>query len=500
MDGTVQSFCHGEFVVEEVLHDGVLLCRQKPLGNRHVVVHINEERSTTEVTHPNICPVLTSKTDNETNRHLNVEAFVGRRTLAELLERLSCCQTYESFVQLASEPMCETDELHEPFTSALAAPTQASFDLPIWIARQLTDALATAHEKGVRHGQLTAGNCWITADGRPAVRGFTGLGSEAGDLYDLGQILRSLLGSQSRRAVRDILFKCERAGTQAGFEHVSELAHALDRIRPEFVQRWGFWQLTIATMVVVFAILFIGIIYPSWRRAENERAFDKGKQSLINKDYDQAIHWFDEVIEESPQSASAVFLLGLTKYQAGDFAGARLEFDRAQRLQPHGRNLAMLGQVSIRLGKPDVEYFLAALQSGYRSDALLMQCARFAPQQQDLQPFLALNDEVLSNHPQSEYALVTELKIDAMAYARTGAFPRRGLRAANKLKILKVYDSGETLRALASFYRTIASEHPEFADDAVWCLEKLARLDRALDRVPAKPDISHDLDVVAFQL
>ncbi len=82
----------------------------------------------------------------------------------------------------------------------------------------------------------------------------------------------------------------------------------------------------------------------------SEPSFELGKLEFEKKDYAIAAGWLEKVAPAAPSYFEATFLLGLCRYQTGDFAGAVKSFDTVAGPFPLNEVFNDLGAAQLRLG------------------------------------------------------------------------------------------------------------------------------------------------------
>jgi TolB-like protein/tRNA A-37 threonylcarbamoyl transferase component Bud32 len=170
--------------------------------------------------------------------------LVREAKAAAALNHPNICTVYEvgeadDRVYLAME-LVEGRTLRETLTDTALAP-----DLLVHYARQLAEALAHAHDRGVAHHDLKSGNVIVTADRRIKVLDF-GLAKRApgqpddqtvempGDVQALGAVLHEMaagLGSQVPPAIRTVIERCLEKDPTRRFRSAGDVRTALEGVQ-----------------------------------------------------------------------------------------------------------------------------------------------------------------------------------------------------------------------------------------------------------------------------
>ena len=190
------------FTVLEELGRGafarVYLCRQSGVGERQVVVKFAAEGAYEadtlgRLSHPNIMPVHSVEFDELTGRSAICMPFHGRATLCDLIDRTFAAPMTpprgDTILRVAREDIGPEDQLDRGGPPDPFLKNCSYVDGVIHLGIQLAEAIAHAHERGVRHGDLKPSNVLLTASGRPvlldfnlAVRDSAGKGAPGGTM------------------------------------------------------------------------------------------------------------------------------------------------------------------------------------------------------------------------------------------------------------------------------------------------------------------------------
>lgn len=187
-----------DFELLEVLGRGstsrVYLARHAVWGSRTVVLKLTP-RATREadvagqLVHPRIVPVLSFHGDERTAWSGVCMPFLGRRTLENLLDLLdadgSSATRSARFFELAAESGGEESPVDVASSEGRFPGGERGAEVSwgaivAWIGRELADALAWLHGRGLAHGDLKPANVLIAPDGSPRLLDFhlsTPLGS-----------------------------------------------------------------------------------------------------------------------------------------------------------------------------------------------------------------------------------------------------------------------------------------------------------------------------------
>ncbi len=184
----------------------VFLARQQELGNRSVALKLTTESSgeshvLAQLLHTNIVPIYSVHKDGPF--HAVCMPFLGTTTLADVVRNLRSRALPDSgryLVQtlqeqrsshhsalygsdqhrlpaaLADQPLETTPngDIGEPGTQIILDKLQglSYVDAVLWLACQLTDGLAHAHERGIVHRDLKPANVLLTDEGQPMLLDF----------------------------------------------------------------------------------------------------------------------------------------------------------------------------------------------------------------------------------------------------------------------------------------------------------------------------------------
>lgn len=70
-------------------------------------------------------------------------------------------------------------------------------------------------------------------------------------------------------------------------------------------------------------------------------AYDSANAAYVGKRYDQAIQYYEAILNEKHQSPALYFNLGNAYYQTGDYAHAILNYERAKKIAPNDEDIAV---------------------------------------------------------------------------------------------------------------------------------------------------------------
>jgi len=174
-----------DFTILEELGRGafarVYLCRQSGVGNRQVVVKFAAEGAYEadtlgRLSHSNIMPVHSVQFDEATGHSAICMPFRGRSTLCDLVDRTfsgaALPSRAEAILSVARQDIGPDDQLDncgppDPYLM------RASYvDGVAHLGIQLAEAIAHAHQRGIRHNDLKPSNVLLTAAGRPLLLDF----------------------------------------------------------------------------------------------------------------------------------------------------------------------------------------------------------------------------------------------------------------------------------------------------------------------------------------
>lgn len=124
-------------------------------------------------------------------------------------------------------------------------------------------------------------------------------------------------------------------------------------------------------VVLLFPILFAAFLYSCSgddEKLTSEQYLQKGLDKYVERNYIEAIRFYDKSIELNPNNPIAFHQRGLAKGLLNDFGGALFDLNRAIELDPnYAQAYSNRGSIKIRMGKPDdgCEDYNTALRLGY---------------------------------------------------------------------------------------------------------------------------------------
>ncbi|MDG2381682.1 MAG: serine/threonine-protein kinase [Pirellulaceae bacterium] len=158
----------------------VYLCAEKGVGDRQVVVKVArrgafEADTMGRLSHPNVMPVLSVRTDERTETTCLCMPFVGRSTLRHIVD-IAFCQSpprFASVILEASACCLQSGDRLQQTISPIQIDPNSSYTLGVLqLAIQIASALQHAHEQGVIHGDLKPSNVVVTRLGTPLLVDF----------------------------------------------------------------------------------------------------------------------------------------------------------------------------------------------------------------------------------------------------------------------------------------------------------------------------------------
>jgi serine/threonine protein kinase/Flp pilus assembly protein TadD len=156
----------------------VYLAAQPALGSRLVAVKVtcwggDEAEILGRLDHPNIVPLYSVQQDERLGVTAFCMPYLGRATLGDVLD--------QAFVHgrppLAASAILEivraaNGDMEQPSSPARVLRRGSYVDGVIHLARQMADALAYSHQRGVYHRDLKPSNVLLAPDGRPLLLDF----------------------------------------------------------------------------------------------------------------------------------------------------------------------------------------------------------------------------------------------------------------------------------------------------------------------------------------
>ena len=124
-------------------------------------------------------------------------------------------------------------------------------------------------------------------------------------------------------------------------------------------------------IVLLFPILFVAFLYSCSgddEKLTSEQYLQKGLDKYVERNYIEAIRFYDKSIELNPNNSVAFHHRGLAKGLLNDFGGALFDLNRAIELDPnYAQAYSNRGSIKIRMGKSDdgCEDYYTAVRLGY---------------------------------------------------------------------------------------------------------------------------------------
>lgn len=154
----------------------VYLAEEPSLGNRRVVVKCSRYGASEafvlgKSAHRNVMPIHSIRTDDDRELVGICMPYLGRVTLAQVLDRVAADSTENLTADLFS-PDQETAEVALPTPSFRAKGARAYLPAAVGIVEQVARGLAAAHQLGVLHGDIKPSNILLGFDGHPLILDF----------------------------------------------------------------------------------------------------------------------------------------------------------------------------------------------------------------------------------------------------------------------------------------------------------------------------------------
>ena len=125
--------------------------------------------------------------------------------------------------------------------------------------------------------------------------------------------------------------------------------------------------LTVLLLPLLFAA-FLCSCSGDEEKLTSEQYLQKGLDKYVERNYIEAIRFYDKSIELNQNNSVAFHQRGLAKGLLNDFGGALSDLNRAIELDPnYAQAYSNRGSVKIRMGKPDegCEDYHIAIRLGY---------------------------------------------------------------------------------------------------------------------------------------
>jgi serine/threonine protein kinase len=199
----------------------VYLGTEQAVGDRQVVVKASFEQTGEagilgNLNHPNIVQVYSVKQDPGTGLSVMCMPYLGEATLKQVLDLLALqpgpwhLRSLERACRQASQRGVEEDD---PAANGMGQGLLVEEVLSV--ARQIADAIAYAHDRGILHRDIKPSNVLMTAAGRPMVLDFNLSVPINGQADRQGGTLPYMAPEQIRAVV-------DREGSGAGAEDVRD--------------------------------------------------------------------------------------------------------------------------------------------------------------------------------------------------------------------------------------------------------------------------------------
>jgi eukaryotic-like serine/threonine-protein kinase len=158
----------------------VFLATEPAIGDRQIVVKIapgggGEAGILGRLRHPSIVPIYSYKEDEASGLAAVCMPYLGRATLCDVLDQMLIdgCLPLKGQAILDAIAASNSDfDSQQPASPAMQLRKGSYVNGVIYLARQLADALAHAHGRGICHRDLKPSNVLITSDGRPLLLDF----------------------------------------------------------------------------------------------------------------------------------------------------------------------------------------------------------------------------------------------------------------------------------------------------------------------------------------
>jgi serine/threonine protein kinase len=170
----------------------VYLAAEPALGNRLVALKVSRQGASEaemlgRLSHPNIVPVHSIRSDDASPRTAICMPYLGRATLCDVLDLAFADgappKTAEVILRAARESRALPESAELPGSPQRMRAGDNYVDTVVRIGRQLAEALAYTHAKGILHRDLKPSNILVTPAGVPKLLDFN-LSADTGVVAD----------------------------------------------------------------------------------------------------------------------------------------------------------------------------------------------------------------------------------------------------------------------------------------------------------------------------
>ncbi len=160
----------------------------------------------------------------------------------------------------------------------------------------------------------------------------------------------------------------------------------------------------------------------------SDPCFQLGRLLWQKKEYKSAAEWFQKVSPDDVHYHEAAFFLGLSRYYAGDFAGAQAAYQSVLRIVPLSEVFNNLGAAESRANSPEaLDNFRKALEGDTRDPAYQFNVAYALWKKGDYQAGAAAFKTLLEHNPGDAPAVLLLARCEKRSGPRPGDTQTEGL-------------------------------------------------------------------------
>jgi tetratricopeptide (TPR) repeat protein len=160
----------------------------------------------------------------------------------------------------------------------------------------------------------------------------------------------------------------------------------------------------------------------------SDPCFQLGRLLWQKKEYKTAAEWFQKVSPDDEHFHEASFFLGLSRYYAGDFAGAKAAYQSVLRIVPLSEVYNNLGAAESRANSPEaLDNFRKALEGDTRDPAYQFNVAYALWKSGDYPAATAIFKALLQQNPEDAQATLLLARCEKRSGPRPGDTQTEGL-------------------------------------------------------------------------